>query len=118
MQEVEGKGGRRGDGNKRARTIPNIRRYITCRKWKEKEAGEEMATPEAITVKGEQTGHYLDRAEKERDTSKEGGKEGDRDGLGPSLSNVKTGERKPGRGMKQKMKGRRELRRKGNIGNC
>ena len=22
--------------NKRARTIPNIRRYITCRKWKER----------------------------------------------------------------------------------
>ena len=54
--------------NKRARKIPNIRRYITCRKWKE--AGEEMTTPEESPVKGEQTGHYLDRAEKERDTLK------------------------------------------------
>ena len=57
--------------NNRARTTTNIRKYISCKRWKEKETTEEqtptLEPPESSHVKGEQTGHYLDRAEPERD---------------------------------------------------
>ena len=57
--------------NKSARTTTNIRKYISCKRRKEKETTEEqtptMAPPESSPVKGEQTGHYLDRAGHERD---------------------------------------------------
>ena len=49
--------------NKRARTTTNIRKYISCKRWKEKETTEEqtptLAPPESSPIKGEQTGHTL-----------------------------------------------------------
>ena len=76
---------------KKARTNNNIKKYISCKRWREEEAS--LTTPPRPTtptkdspVNGEQTGHYIDRVVREPTPGEERKDEGKK--APPQPSNI------------------------------